>query len=109
MEWKPIESAPMDGTVVDLWVVDETGFAERVPDAYYVRDHEDERHIWNAVGKCWSRTERYKRDGWQARRVGYDGDPGWCDRPEHFNPHPMQNRLIFTRPTHWMPLPEPPQ
>lgn len=30
--WQPIETAPMDGTKVDLWVVDPLGEGKRIPD-----------------------------------------------------------------------------
>jgi len=32
MRWQPIETAPKDGTVVDLWTID----GERIPDAFWV-------------------------------------------------------------------------
>ena len=38
-DWKPIETAPKDGTIVDLWVG-----SERIADCYFER--EAWRHWW---------------------------------------------------------------
>lgn len=35
MTWQPIETAPKDGTVVDLWVVDKNGDGDRELDFYW--------------------------------------------------------------------------
>lgn len=34
-KWRPIKTAPKDGTGVDLWVVEDNGASGRVPDAWY--------------------------------------------------------------------------
>ena len=33
--WRPIESAPRDGTYVDLWVINSDGESRRITDAYF--------------------------------------------------------------------------
>ncbi len=74
MEWKPIETAPKDGTKIDLWYPHGIG---RVIDSY-----------WHSI-QAWGRDEQIPAD---------EGDP---------------TEIAFVtlgcEPTHWMPLPEPPQ
>jgi hypothetical protein len=77
--WRPIASAPMDGTRFDLWVPrhPETATPRRVPDC------------------------RWARPRWD-RRLG-PGEPAadyatWCDALGHGG----------YEPTHWMPPPAPP-
>lgn len=67
--WQPIETAPMDGTQVDLWA---GHLAGRIPNAR-----------WNAQAFRW---EEWFQDGVGTMR--------W-------------NAVVYT-PTHWMPLPKPP-
>jgi hypothetical protein len=73
--WQPIESAPKDGTVVDVWLGD--------------ADDED--------------VEFYCTPG--TRR-----SCGWAWKLDKFRPVAGLHVLVVTvRPTHWMPLPEPPK
>jgi hypothetical protein len=95
-EWQPIETAPRDGTRIDLWLVDEKGDGHREPDAYWVTD----RYVDDY------RRSRGKRDGWFAPNNDYDGMDGWCDQPPTANTH--TGVVYFTQPTHWMPPPPPP-
>lgn len=104
--WQPIETAPRDGTVVDLWMVDETGRGFRQADAYYVLDAYDSAIRYDAEQRRWVGG---RRDGWWAPNHDYDGQDCFCDKVRTFNSHPMQQKWIFTEPTHWMPLPEPPK
>jgi hypothetical protein len=67
-DWRPIDSAPRDGTRVDLWVVFETG-ARRATDTHFDTD----------LGEWWVSDHHHAG---------------------HYVPRP--------RPTHWMPLPDPP-
>lgn len=69
-DWQPIETAPKDGTVIDVWVKDlkkNDGSGQR------------RTHVW------WSKNaDRWSDD--------------WLHVP----------RMFGVKPTHWMPLPEPP-
>lgn len=67
--WRSMDSAPRDGTVIDLWV---DGY--RITDAYW-------------VGK--NPPRKRSADGWWSPNQGYDGDHGsigieptyWCPLP----------------------------
>lgn len=61
-EWQPIETAPKDGTTVDLWCVAGFGAAERAPGMEY-------------------------RDGsWEHELAGDELNEGWT--PAHWRPLP---------------------
>lgn len=66
--WKTIETAPKDGTIVDLWMC-----GPRSPDGYREAD------CWYAHGQWWN---SFGRDG--------DCAPGWMagDIPTHWMPLP---------------------
>lgn len=82
--WQTIDSAPKDGTVIDLWVVwKDDGEGKRVADAEWGR------------GYIAFESERGEKEGWIAEAWGIDGSQGAMDTDE----------LVAT---HWMPLPEPP-
>ena len=76
MEWQPIETAPKDGTVIDVWL---GGISE------------------------------------SDRKFYCDGDtfrsPAWAWREGKFRPLGGLNitQVVFVQPTHWMPLPAPPE
>lgn len=70
--WKPIESAPRDGSRVDLWVSYGDGEGDRVPD-------------------CWWQDGGWAFD-WHHDRGSIAMSLGWAEAP-----------------THWMPLPTPPE
>jgi len=79
-EWQPIETAPRDGTPVLLWAV---------------------REGWEDRGPC--------------RICGWGDEYGWslygAAGAEPFAGMPRNNRvqrLDQCQPTHWMPLPAPP-
>ena len=80
--WRPIESAPKDGTVVDLWCVSDNSRDQRIADAKWV-----------------------KPDG----RRGKAG-PQWCvfDHEFGFTEVESLGETYFFKATHWMPLPEGP-
>ena len=95
MTWQPIETAPRDGTVIDLWMVTEERKGFRIPDAYWVTNQPySARMVWK------------KRDGWMAANQEYDGADGWADVPKFTT---VEGKEVWTLATHWMPLPEPPQ
>ena len=75
-EWQPIETAPKDGTIIDVWL----GEADRSDVEFY----------------CTTGTRR---------------SAGWCFKNGKFRPlgglEPAMP--VFVIPTHWMPLPDPPQ
>ena len=105
-DWQPIETAPKDGTVIDLWMVDEAGEGKRIPNAYWVENYSDSWTVYAEDGS--HKTEWIKRDGWFAPGFDYDGQDGFCDYPKRYNAHPRQQKWIWSLPTHWMPLPAPP-
>lgn len=79
-EWQPIETAPKDGTVVDLWS-EEFG---RQPGCYFgLPSHE-----------C-GEYGRYCDSDW------HNLTPGWVSD--------MNEPIWWDDTTHWMPLPEPPK
>ena len=81
MEWQPIETAPKNGTLFDAWLGD-TGDAVTTAD-------EDDIDFYCTHGTLRS--------------------PGWHWLNGKFRPY--LNGLAtttFVQPSHWMPLPEPP-
>jgi hypothetical protein len=81
--WLPIESAPKDGAIVDLWVASKQRFSEktihyRIADAKFCRPEDD-----SLADECWC--------SWQYK---YDEE---C------------LVAISETPTHWMPLPVAPE
>lgn len=76
--WQPIETAPKDGTVVLL---------------YWRAEHGPDTVDYFASGE-------YTRFG--------DGSGGWCGESFHASVDGYWTRLLAERPTHWMPLPPPP-
>jgi hypothetical protein len=77
-EWMPIETAPKDGTVVDCWVGGE--FPTRYENCYFGTPHHECLSEY-----CDSCPSDLKVKAW---RWSF-----WSER---------------IKPTHWMPLPEPP-
>ncbi|MBB5414043.1 hypothetical protein [Paraburkholderia atlantica] len=81
-EWQPIDSAPKDGTVVDLWIGGE--FAGRRASCFWGKPEHD----------C-GEHGRYCDSDW------HDLDEGWVDDMNM----PLDG---YEPPTHWMHLPPPP-
>lgn len=107
MTWQPIETAPRDGTRIDLWMVSESGESYREANAYFVTGKSDEKIVWDK-NETFTR-ERIHRDGWWAPNHDYDGEDGWADQPVYYSHHPRSKRWVGTTATHWMPLPEAPE
>jgi len=85
-KWQPIETAPTDGTMVDLWVV-----AVPVYNSYFDKYFE--------YGEDQRLTDCVFEDGvWKY----------WTEIGDHeYDPHHEEIAREF-KPTHWMPLPDPP-
>ena len=71
--WQPISTAPKDGTLIDLWVINDMGKGHRVP-----------RCDWDSWNDCWRQ---------------------WPDTDSSYNDAMYDDE----HPTHWMPLPSPPE
>lgn len=82
MTWQPIDTAPRDGTVVDLWI-DETRFA----DCY-----------WGLPEHSCGEAEGYCDSEWHGMK------DGWIDGTLN---QPI-SELSFDQPSHWMPRPAAP-
>lgn len=80
-EWQPIETAPKDGTRIDLWVV---------PDPSYPKFRTFEADRW--TNTKWLKPRCFLRGGWSSLLHG----------GSLLLPKTMMA-------THWMPPPEPPQ
>jgi hypothetical protein len=90
MDWQPIETAPKDGTLIDIWIAGEGGNT-RVADVYWGEYTVWDRYPFSSHGE----------QGWVLEEPSENW--GVC----HNN---AENSLAGRgRATHWMPLPEPPQ
>jgi hypothetical protein len=81
-EWQPIETAPRDGTIIDVWL------QESLSDIRFY---------------CSSEPKYLSDDKYGGRSAG------WFWKDGKFRPYlPGLNMPVFVMPTHWMKLPEPP-
>ena len=91
--WQPIETAPRDGTAVLVWV---PGAREGAEGAWG-------RHGKNTPSVAVAKYDDYK---WRPEEERWTGDivefeSGWESTGSY-------NVTVALKPTHWMPLPEPP-
>lgn len=83
MDWRPIETAPKDGTLIDVWMGRDE-FPHRRTDVYWGRYPHTCGEHGSYCDSC-----PPDRDMWvDALTAGYEHN---------------------LRPTHWMPIPEPPR
>ncbi len=82
MDWQPIETAPKDGTVVDVWID-----SSRYSDCWFGRP----THMCGEAGKYCDCCPTYD---------------GWCDI---FGYLTGEDGRKTESPSHWMPLPPPPR
>lgn len=80
MEWQPIETAPRDGTVIDLWA-----------DGLRIANC-----AWGKPDHCCGEAGQYCDSEW------HDQPEGWVDT--------SFNEFLWTAhpPSHWMSIPAPP-
>lgn len=79
--WRPIDTAPLDGTYVDLWVIDEDGKGRRFADSHF-------GPIPHTCGEYGQYCDSCPEEG----NFWIDGIFG----------HEIHGEI-----THWMPLPKP--
>jgi len=93
MKWQPIETAPKDGHLFDVWVVSD--FLE------------------SGFGRWYTRTAYRMTDcKWGFEDYDFEKDnPGvMFHGPDESEPwRYVWKRLEDVTPTHWIPLPEPPE
>ena len=82
-EWEPIETAPKDGTIIDLWIKGKISDIE-----FYCAD-----------------KPIYINDGWYGGR-----STNWWWFRDKFRPYMGLNKQapVFIEPLYWMPVPDPP-
>lgn len=80
-EWQPIETAPKDGTVIDLWHEE----FDRQADMY-----------WGKPEHCCGEYGQYC-------------DSDWHSEPEGWVCSAVNQAIFADGYTHWMPLPAPPK
>ena len=79
-DWQPIETAPKDGTLIDLWHTEGGAFGSRIADAYWAEG-------------------RFRDGGYNRWEAGWAAPlHGMC----------CEDGLVHGKVTHWRALPEAP-
>ena len=89
-EWQPIESAPKDGTIVDLWIVGQDDTVDFYAATAAKIKGKPLRH---------GRTTNFR---WLHKPPN---EPAWYPHPCGLGMYPLAPEVTVT---HWMPLPLPP-
>jgi hypothetical protein len=118
--WRPISEAPRDGTVIDIWRVNEDGTGERIPNAYW--DESGCLDMWRRYGEFDETSEyvidpRNARPCWMAPGLWLEGEDGPVE-PIYRREHADVTAPLYKLPpgdvyqgavaTHWLPLPPAP-
>lgn len=94
--WKPLESAPKDGTEILAFIVEDPGYFEHYIKIYYAKDVKNWLNSEHDTG--WVNAEI--RESFETHEI-----VGWIDMPKFIDPkYQALGEGLFPPP--WAPLPE---